>query len=116
MGLPILGDVAFLLWNREALRAAGLPDGAPASWDEVVARGRKLTGGGHFGFALPAGKTPQCAVLWTMLFHAFGGTYFDAAGAPTLGRPGRGADHALPGRGSWKRSARPATSPGTTTR
>lgn len=85
MGLPILGDVAFLLWNREALRAAGLPEGAPASWDEVVARGRKLAGNGHFGFALPAGKTPQCAVLWTILFHAFGGSYFTADGQPALG-------------------------------
>lgn len=87
MGLPIVGDVAFFLWNREALRAAGLPDGPPKSWDEVVERGRKLTGGGKFGFALPAGKTPQCAVLWTLLFHAFGGNYFDAAGAPALASP-----------------------------
>ena len=85
MGLPILGDVAFLLWNREALKAAGLPESAPASWDEVVQRGRKLVGNGHFGFALPAGKTPQCAVLWTILFHAFGGSYFAADGQPTLG-------------------------------
>ena len=85
MGLPIVGDVAFLLWNKEALKAAGLPETAPATWDEVVARGRKLAGNGKFGFALPAGKTPQCAVLWTLLFHAFGGTYFAPDGTPTLG-------------------------------
>jgi len=84
LGLPALGDVAFLLSNRDSFAAKGI-DPAPAkSWDEVVKRGQALTGGGKYGYALPAGKTPQCYVTWTLLYHAFGGTYFAADGQPTL--------------------------------
>jgi multiple sugar transport system substrate-binding protein len=84
IGLPILGDVCFLLWNTKAYRAANLPDKAPASWDEVAARGKALRTGNQFGFALPAGKAPQAYVLWTLVFHAFGGNYFAADGTPQL--------------------------------
>jgi multiple sugar transport system substrate-binding protein len=85
MGLPVLGDVAFMLWNQKAYAAKGIdPKAAPASWDEVVERGHRLTGSDQFGYALPAGKTPQCYVAWTLLFHAFGGTYFKPDGQPNL--------------------------------
>jgi multiple sugar transport system substrate-binding protein len=85
MGLPALGDIAFLLWNRDLLAAKGIdPAAAPANWDEVVRRGKLLTGDGRYGYALPAGKTPQCYVIFTLLYHAFGGTWFAADGQPTL--------------------------------
>ncbi|MFI4982749.1 MAG: ABC transporter substrate-binding protein, partial [Nevskiales bacterium] len=85
VGLPIVGDVCFFLWNQASYAAKGLdPKLPPASWDEVVARGKKLLGDGQYGYALPAGKTPQCYVAWTVLFHAFGGRYFGADGQPQL--------------------------------
>ena len=87
MGLPVLGDVCFFLWNKKAYAAAGFPDTAPGSWDEVAARGKGLRTGGQFGFALPAGKAPQAYVLWTLIFHAFGGTYFAPDGTPLLDSP-----------------------------
>jgi multiple sugar transport system substrate-binding protein len=85
VGLPILGDVAFLLYNTAAYATKGIEAKAPASWDEVAARSKALTGDGNYGYALPAGKTPQCYVMWSLLYHAFGGTYVDAAGVPDLG-------------------------------
>ena len=85
VGLPVLGDVAFLLYNKALYRAKGLdPDKPPASWEEVVANGRKAASDGVYGYALPAGKTPQCYVMWSLLHHAFGGRFFDAAGNPDL--------------------------------
>ncbi len=85
IGLPALGDIAFLLWNRDLFAAKGIdPEKPPVSWEEVAERGRRLTGGGQFGYALPAGKTPQCYVIWTLLYHAFGGRYFATDGKPAL--------------------------------
>jgi multiple sugar transport system substrate-binding protein len=85
MGLPILGDVSFLLWNRDRAAAKGIdPQSPPTTWEEVAARGKTMLGDGQYGFALPAGKAPQAYVLFSILFHAFGGQYFDAAGKPLL--------------------------------
>ena len=86
VGLPIVGDVSFLVWNKELYRAAGLdPEKAPTSWDEVAANGRTAKRNGTYGFALPAGKTPQCYVIWTLLFHAMGGRYVKPDGQLDLG-------------------------------
>jgi multiple sugar transport system substrate-binding protein len=85
MGLPILGDVAFILWNKDAYKAHGLdPEVGPKSWQEIVERGKKITDGKQFGYGLPAGKAIQCAVTWTLLYHGFGGRYFDSTGKPDL--------------------------------
>ncbi|TCR65354.1 extracellular solute-binding protein [Bosea sp. BK604] len=86
VGLPLLGDVAFLLSNNAIFEARGLRDvGAAKSWEEVVDRGRRAAGNDVYGYALPAGKTPQCYVTWSILYHAMGGRYFDAAGRIDLG-------------------------------
>lgn len=83
VGLPILGDVAFLLYNKAIYAATGLdPEDAPTSWDEIVARGKQTMSDGVYGYALPAGKTPQCYVMWSLLHHAFGGQFFDQRGNP----------------------------------
>jgi len=83
IGLPMIGDVSFMLWNKDAYRAAGLdPEVGPKSWQEIVERGKRLTKGDKFGYALPAAKAIQCAVTWILIYHAFGGKYFDANGRP----------------------------------
>lgn len=85
VGLPVLGDVAFMLYNKEIYKAKGLdPDKGPSSWDEIVARGKQTMSDGVYGYALPAGKTPQCYVMWSLLQHSFGGQFFDKAGNPDL--------------------------------
>jgi multiple sugar transport system substrate-binding protein len=86
VGLPILADVAFILWNKDAYKAQGFdPDVGPKSWAEIVERGKKLTTGRQFGYGLPAGKAIQCAVTWTLLYYGFGGRFFDKDGKPDLG-------------------------------
>lgn len=97
IGLPLLGDVTLFVWNKDAYTKAGLdPKVAPASWDEVAARGKSLEGGKQYGFGLPAGKSPQTANIWILLLYAFGGQYFDAANKPVFNSAaGRKAMHFL---------------------
>jgi multiple sugar transport system substrate-binding protein len=86
--IPILGDASMLIWDKKALTEAGLSaDETPPTWDAVVERGTKLVGGQRYGFNMPAGKSIQTACVWITLFHGFGGSYFDARGAPTFDSP-----------------------------
>jgi multiple sugar transport system substrate-binding protein len=86
IGLPILGDVAFILWNKDAYKSQGFdPEAGPKSWQDLAERGKKLTTGKQFGYGLPAGKAIQCAVTWTLLYYGFGGRFFDKTGRPDLG-------------------------------
>ena len=88
IGLPFLGDVTLLVWNKEQYAAAGLnPEVGPTTWSEIVANGHKLQGHGHYGFGLPAGKSAQTANIWMLDFAARGGRYFDAAFQPQFDSP-----------------------------
>ncbi|MBT8154098.1 ABC transporter substrate-binding protein [Epibacterium ulvae] len=43
-GIPFQRSTPVLYWNKEAFKAAGLdPEHAPATWDEMVEMGKKLT-------------------------------------------------------------------------
>ena len=88
IGLPFLGDVTLLVWNKDQYKAAGLdPSVAPTSWAEILENGRKLERNGHYGFGLPAGKSAQTANIWMLDFAARGGAYFDAAFRPQFNSP-----------------------------
>ena len=50
-----------MYYNKDAFRAAGLnPDKAPASWDELVSAGKKLTksDGSQWGLMIPSTGYP----------------------------------------------------------
>ena len=84
--VPLLGDASLLVWDKKLLAAAGVDaETAPADWEAVYQRGQKVTGGGHYGFNMPAGKSIQTACIWLTLFHGFGGQYFDASGKAQFG-------------------------------
>ena len=43
-GIPFQRSTPVLYWNKEAFKDAGLdPNKAPATWDEMVSFGKKLT-------------------------------------------------------------------------
>jgi sn-glycerol 3-phosphate transport system substrate-binding protein len=42
-GIPFQRSTVIMFWNKDAFKAAGLPDKAPDNWDELVADGSKLT-------------------------------------------------------------------------
>lgn len=88
VGLPIVGDVTFIVRNTDAFDAAGLPlEPPPASWREILANGQKLTTGEQHGFGMPGGKSVQTAIIWILLFHEHGGRYFDESGKPQFDSP-----------------------------
>jgi multiple sugar transport system substrate-binding protein len=83
IALPVLGDVTFVLWNKNLFEKARLdPDKAPSSWDEIVQNGKKITGDKRYGFGMPAGKNIQTASIWMQQFNSRGGKYFDDKGYP----------------------------------
>jgi sn-glycerol 3-phosphate transport system substrate-binding protein len=64
-GVPFQRSTIVQYWNKDAFKAAGLdPDKAPASWDDMVAFGKKLTkrdGAGHvsqWGIEIPSSGFP----------------------------------------------------------
>ncbi len=63
-GIPFQRSTQLLYWNKDAFRAAGLdPEHAPATWDELVAAGQKLTrrdasgNVSQWGLMIPSGVT-----------------------------------------------------------
>lgn len=77
VSLPVLGDVTFIIWNREHYRSIGAdPEAGPKSWQDILANAAKLTGGNRYGFGMPAGKNTQTASFWMQLFNTSGGKYF----------------------------------------
>ena len=64
-GIPFQRSTIVLYWNKDAFKEAGLdPDKAPATWDEMVAFGKKLTkrdAGGNvtqWGVEIPSSGFP----------------------------------------------------------
>lgn len=85
---PVMGDVTFFVWNKRLYEEAGLdPEKAPTSWEEIIENGKKLTGNGRFGFAMPGGKNIQTATVWMQLFCGNGGKYFSEDGQPQFDSP-----------------------------
>ncbi len=60
-GIPFQRSTIVMYYNKDAFRAAGLdPDKAPASWDELIATGKKLTkgDGSQWGMMIPSTGYP----------------------------------------------------------
>jgi len=60
-GIPFQRSTIVMYYNKDAFRAAGLdPEKAPASWDELVAMGKKLTkaDGSQWGVMIPSTGYP----------------------------------------------------------
>jgi len=89
-GIPFQRSTIVMYYNKDAFRAAGLdPDRPPATWDEFVAAGRKLTkgDGSQWGMMIPSTGYPY----WmfgaltmqndqVLMNDAGDMTYFDAPG------------------------------------
>ena len=60
-GIPFQRSTIVMYYNKDAFKAAGLdPEKAPASWDELVATGKKLTksDGSQWGMMIPSTGYP----------------------------------------------------------
>ncbi|MER5640164.1 sugar ABC transporter substrate-binding protein [Kitasatospora sp. NPDC002227] len=110
--VPLYSMAYGLYYNKKLFQAAGI-DHPPASWEELVADGRKLTTGGRYGIAIEGGNVSENVHHAFTLGKQHGADFFDAGGHPQFDSPAAvaavqsyvdliGADHiAAPGNAEY---------------
>jgi multiple sugar transport system substrate-binding protein len=79
--LPWGTDTLALLWNRDAFKAAGLPDRAPTTLEELVSFSKKLTKTDAQGNVTQLGFVPNYAWSHTDIYSMlFGGNFYSSDG------------------------------------
>ncbi|WP_394834808.1 sugar ABC transporter substrate-binding protein [Pendulispora rubella] len=76
-----------LYYNKKLFQQAGIAN-PPTTWDELVADGKKLTGGGKYGLAIEGGNLSENVHHAFALAKQHGADFFDASGKPTFDSPG----------------------------
>jgi sn-glycerol 3-phosphate transport system substrate-binding protein len=90
--IPFARSTPLLYYNKDHLKAAGLPETPPSTWDQLVEVGQKIVRAGVLQAANEEPRqraVPSLAYWWgfqTMLW-AFGGKYSDDKFNPTLLQP-----------------------------
>jgi multiple sugar transport system substrate-binding protein len=84
--VPLYSLAYGLYYNKAQFAAAGI-SGPPGTWAELVADGKKLTKGGHWGLAIEGGQIPENVHLAFELSEQQGGSFFDSTGKPTFDTP-----------------------------
>lgn len=81
--VPIYSLAYGLYYNKKLFADAGV-DKPPATWDELIAAGKKLTGDGKWGLAIEAGNPTENSHHAFVLGQQQGAELFDAEGRPHL--------------------------------
>lgn len=79
--VPLYSLAYGLYYNKKLFKAAGIAN-PPTTWDELVADGKKLTGGGHFGLAIEGANNSENAHHAFVFAKQHGADFFDAQGNP----------------------------------
>lgn len=90
--IPLARSTPLLYFNRDHFQAAGLPETAPSTWDQVIEIGQRLT---RAGVTQPVSDEPRVravpisAAWWPFqsTLWAFGGKYSDDKFAPAITQP-----------------------------
>lgn len=88
--VPIYSLAYALYYNKKEFADAGITS-PPATWDELVSDGQKLTHGNQWGLALEAGSVTESIHHAFAIGQQYGGSFFDASGKPTFDAPGNAA-------------------------
>ena len=83
-----LYSVAYALYYNKALFAQAGIAGPPATWDELVADGKKLTHGSQYGLVLEGASTPENIHNAYIFAQQHGCSFFSSSGSPTFTGPG----------------------------
>jgi len=83
-----LYSIAYALYYNKALFAQAGISAPPATWDELVADGKKLTHGGNYGLAIEGSSIPENIHHAYIFAKQHGCDFFSASGAPTFTLPG----------------------------
>jgi multiple sugar transport system substrate-binding protein len=85
--IPLYSLAYGLYYNKKLFAQAGIAS-PPATWEELVADGKKLTGNGHWGLAVEGGNVSENAHHAFVFGQQYGGDLFDSGGKPTFDSPG----------------------------
>ncbi len=84
--VPLYSLAYALYYNKKMFADAGIA-APPTTWDELVADGRKLTGGGRWGLAIEGANVSENAHHAFTFSQQYGGQWFDSSGKPTFDTP-----------------------------
>ncbi|MBE1489074.1 ABC transporter substrate-binding protein [Plantactinospora soyae] len=84
--VPLYSLAYALYYNKKMFSDAGIT-APPATWEEVVTVGKKLTKGNQWGLALEAANPSENAHHAFTFGQQWGGEWFDSAGKPTFDTP-----------------------------
>lgn len=84
--VPLYSMAYGLYYNKKMFQAAGI-ERPPATWDELVADGQKLTKDGKFGIAVEGGNVSENVHHAFTLGKQHGADWFDASGKPAFDTP-----------------------------
>ncbi|GAA3206614.1 sugar ABC transporter substrate-binding protein [Actinocorallia longicatena] len=85
VGVPIYGQAYGLYYNKKLFKAAGI-EKPPATWEELIADGKKLTDPkkGQWGLSLQAGQVTENVHHAAILGAQHGAEFFGADGKPQI--------------------------------
>jgi multiple sugar transport system substrate-binding protein len=84
--VPLYSLAYGLYYNKKLFKDAGITK-PPATWDELVQDGKKLTGGGKYGLAIEGANNSENAHHAFVFAKQHGADFFDASGKPTFDSP-----------------------------
>jgi multiple sugar transport system substrate-binding protein len=85
--LPLYSLAYGLYYNKKMFKDAGI-DEPPATWDELVKDGKKLTGDGKYGIAVEGGDPVENSHHAFILGKQHGADFFDSSGKPQFDSDG----------------------------
>ncbi|NYI03581.1 ABC transporter substrate-binding protein [Allostreptomyces psammosilenae] len=85
--VPLYSLSYALYYNKAMFEEAGIEQ-PPATWDEFVEVGKRLTGDGRYGFGLEGSNLSNNIHQAYVLARQHGGDFFDESGEPTFTDPG----------------------------
>ncbi|MCD0453417.1 sugar ABC transporter substrate-binding protein [Actinocorallia sp. API 0066] len=81
--VPLYGQAYGLYYNKKLFKEAGI-ERPPATWEELIETGKKLTKDGQWGLTLQAGQVTENAHYASILGAQHGAEFFAADGKPQL--------------------------------
>ncbi|RAJ38550.1 multiple sugar transport system substrate-binding protein [Kitasatospora sp. SolWspMP-SS2h] len=84
--VPLYSMAYGLYYNKKLFQAAGIAN-PPATWEELVEDGKKLTSGDKYGLAIEGGNVSENVHHAFTLGMQHGTGFYDASGKPTFDSP-----------------------------
>ncbi|WP_033219254.1 ABC transporter substrate-binding protein [Kitasatospora phosalacinea] len=84
--VPLYSMAYGLYYNKKLFQAAGIAN-PPATWEELVQDGKKLTGGDKYGLAIEGGNVSENVHHAFTLGMQHGTGFYDASGKPQFDSP-----------------------------